>query len=86
MNGELVLKRTEKNPLLNGPSRIGSLAPSDKAAVETAYLTILTRRPTAEECTHFVGKLEGTKGDARSEAMADLAWTLINSTEFAWNH
>jgi len=86
MNGELVQKRTEKNPIFNGPTRIGSLAPDDESAVETAYLTILTRRPSAAEREHFIGKLKGTTGDPRSAAMQDMAWALINSTEFAWNH
>jgi hypothetical protein len=86
MNGELVQKRTEKNPIFNGPTRIGSLAPDDDSAVETAYLTILTRRPSAAERAHFVGKLKGTKGDPRSNVMQDMSWALINSTEFAWNH
>jgi hypothetical protein len=86
MNGELVQKRTEKNLVMNGPTRIGSLAPDDETAVETAYLSILTRRPTATERAHFVAKLKGTTGDPRSNAMQDLSWALINSTEFAWNH
>jgi len=86
MNGELVQKRTEKNPIMNAPTRIGSLAPDDETAVETAYLTTLTRRPTAAEKALFIGKLKGTKGDPRSAVMQDLSWTLINSTEFAWNH
>ncbi|MEW6302996.1 MAG: DUF1549 domain-containing protein [Verrucomicrobiota bacterium] len=86
MNGELVQKRTEKNLVMNAPTRIGSLAPDDATAVETAYLTALTRRPTAEERELFTGKLKGTKGDPRSEVMQDLYWALINSTEFAWNH
>jgi hypothetical protein len=86
MNGELVQKRTEKNTILNGPTRIGTLAPDDASAVEIAYLTILTRRPSTAESEHFIGKLKGTKGDPRSDVMQDLSWALINSTEFAWNH
>lgn len=86
MNGEIVQNHTKKNPLFNASTRIGSLAPDDAVAVETAYLAAFTRRPTPEEARHFTAKLRGTKGDARSAVMADLCWTLLNSTEFSWNH
>ena len=56
-----------------------------RAAVELAYLTILTRRPTPGETTHFAAKLAGKKKD-RSQQVTDLSWTLLNSTEFSWNH
>ncbi len=86
MNGELLKGRTEKNPLFNASSRIGSLSRSDSEAVEAAYLCTLTRRPEKEELDYFVKLLDGTKGDKRQDVMADIFWTLMNSTEFAWNH
>ncbi len=85
MNGELVREKT-KDGLLNASQRIGIFAPNDRAAVEVAYLSVLTRRPSPEESSHFVKRLENTKKDARRQRMADLFWTLINSTEFSWNH
>jgi hypothetical protein len=86
MNGELVTERTKENIVMNASTRIGSLAPTDEAAIETAYLCVLTRRPTDAETAHFVQQLEGRKGSDRSRAMEDLHWTLINATEFSWNH
>ena len=86
MNGKLVHERTEKNPILNAATRIGFLAADDDTAVETAYLAVLTRRPTPEEMNHFKERLSGTKKDVRANAMQDLYWALLNSTEFAWNH
>ncbi|NBV25318.1 MAG: DUF1553 domain-containing protein [Proteobacteria bacterium] len=86
MNGEIVRDHTDKNPLLNASTRIGTLAPDDISAVETAYLAAFTRQPTPEESQYFVTKLKDTKGDARSDVMSDLYWTLLNSTEFSWNH
>lgn len=86
MNGEIVSNHITKNPFVNAATRIGSLAPDDAMAVETAYLAAFTRRPTAVETEYFTAKLRGTKGDPRSDAMADLYWTLLNSTEFSWNH
>lgn len=71
---------------MNASTRIGLVAPDDDTAVETAYLATLTRRPTRGESTHFVGKLRESKDLKRSQFMEDLFWTLINSTEFSWNH
>jgi hypothetical protein len=62
------------------------LAPDDAKAVETAYLAVLTRRPTAEESDHFIARLVGTTGHQRNTRLADLYWTLLNATEFSWNH
>ncbi|OAI40926.1 hypothetical protein AYO40_04085 [Planctomycetaceae bacterium SCGC AG-212-D15] len=85
MNGPLVREKT-KDALFNASTRIGQQAPTDRAAVETAYLAVLTRRPTAEEAEHFASRLDGTKRNERSQRMEDLYWTLLNATEFSWNH
>jgi hypothetical protein len=85
MNGQLVKERT-KEDFGNASSRIAGLAPDDHKAVEAAYLAILTRRPTSEEAAHFEGRLAGTTGHERSQLLEDLYWTLLNSTEFSWNH
>jgi hypothetical protein len=85
MNGIIVDNKTKPSPF-NATQRIAGLAPSDRTAVELAYLTILTRRPTAEESAHFTAKLAGTRGAVRNQRMTDIAWTLINATEFSWNH
>ncbi len=85
MNGDLVKEKTRES-LFNAATRIGWLAPDDRRAVETAYLVLFTRRPTARERTHFQRRLAGTSGKERSQRMEDLFWVLINSTEFSWNH
>src|SRR5207249_110429 len=61
MNGTLVNTKT-KTGLFNAANRIALQAPSDRAAVELAYLTILTRRPTPGEANHFGAKLADPKG------------------------
>jgi hypothetical protein len=85
MNGELVQKRTADG-LFTAAPQIAQLAPDDRKAVEVAYLAVLTRRPTPEESAHFVARLEGTSGKVRKDRLADLYWTLLNATEFSWNH
>ncbi|HEY1172916.1 MAG TPA: DUF1553 domain-containing protein [Verrucomicrobiae bacterium] len=86
MNGKLVDERSDENIVMNASTRIASLAPDDASAVETAYLCALTRRPTAAEQDHFVELLKGIKGKARFRVMEDLYWSLLNATEFSWNH
>jgi hypothetical protein len=85
MNGEIVRERL-KEGLLSASSNIAGMAPDDRKAVEVAYLAVLTRPPTPEESAHFAGRLAGTSGDERKQRLSDLCWTLINTTEFSWNH
>lgn len=85
MNGKLVHERTEPNPVMNSSTRIARYSPSDETAVKAAFLASLTRYPAQAELDHFVGSLAGTTGDVRDQALADLHWTLINTTEFSWN-
>lgn len=86
MNGELVKERTGENIVMNAATRIGALIADDTKAVETAYLTTLTRRPTPEESSYFVEHFQQRANAKRADLMSDLFWTLINSTEFSWNH
>jgi len=82
MNGNLVKEHT-KEDLGNSSSRVAALSPNDPKAIEIAYLTTLTRRPTPEEREHFERRLSGHN---KAQALEDLYWALLNSTEFAWNH
>jgi hypothetical protein len=86
MNGNLVSDRTKHDNPFTAANRIAMLAPSDAAAIETAYLAVLTRRPTPEEANHFTERLRETRGKRRYQALEDLFWDLLNSTEFSWNH
>jgi hypothetical protein len=52
----------------------------DEQIVAALYERVLARKPTAEEqatCKRFIGKV----GD-RKEALEDVLWALVNSTEF----
>ena len=86
MNGNLVKQRTEANPLLSSSTRIAMLAGDPEKQVAAAYLAVLTRRPTAEELAHFTARLQDGEGRNRAQTLEDLYWTLVNSTEFSWNH
>ena len=82
MNGTLIHEHT-RDEFFNSSSRIAKLAPDDPKAIEVAYLATLTRLPTPEERDDFGKRLAGK---AKTTAMEDLFWALLNSTEFAWNH
>ena len=85
MNGDIVTEKT-RDGLFNASRRIAELAPDDRQAVEVAYLTVLTRRPTPEELAHFAEPARGHQGQERKDRLTDLFWTLLNTTEFSWNH
>ncbi len=85
MNGKLVNERTEPNPIMNASTRIATLAKAPRQAVETSFLAVLTRLPSAEEAAWFQKDIETQKGDNRQRAVQDLYWALMNSTEFSWN-
>jgi Protein of unknown function (DUF1553)/Protein of unknown function (DUF1549) len=85
MNGQIARERI-KPDFFNASARVAGLAPDDARAVEVAFLAVLTRRPTSEEASHFKERLPGTSGDTRKDRLSDLYWSLLNTTEFSWNH
>ncbi len=58
--------------------------PSDAALVEELYLTFYSRRPVESERRAALEYLAGAKD--RRAAAEDLAWSLLNSLEFLFNH
>lgn len=85
MNGRIVRERVEAN-IFTAAGRIAALASSDEAAVKAAFLVAYTRQPRPEELTMFTGWLDGKKSEARRRAIEDILWSLVNATEFSWNH
>ncbi len=55
------------------------------AISEELYLSILTRRPTDSERQEVASYLKGRDKD-RSGALQELAWALVASAEFRFNH
>jgi hypothetical protein len=59
---------------------------SDPSAVaEELYLAVLTRRPTPSEREEVAQHLTARSAE-RPRAIQDLAWALVTSTEFRFNH
>jgi hypothetical protein len=55
------------------------------AVAEELYLSVLTRPPDAEERAEVAGYLKG-RPDDRPAALQELAWALLASAEFRFNH
>ena len=53
--------------------------------VERLYLAILSRYPTGEELQSIAAYFQAAKAN-RWQAATDLAWALINSSEFLYRH
>ena len=64
--------------------RLGAFKTPAKIS-ENLYLEVLTRLPTEAETTDLGLYLE-KNGERRTAALGELAWALINSTEFRLNH
>lgn len=59
--------------------------PSNRGRVTALYLTILSRLPTSEEEKIALDYIASAEGEATS-GFYDLAWALINTTEFILKH
>jgi len=58
--------------------------PSNNRVVEELYLAIFARFPTLDESCRSIQLLNTAKD--RQKAAEDLAWALLNSNEFVFNH
>jgi hypothetical protein len=82
-NSKLVIGWLEpKNGNLT--DRLSKISDANQLA-EELYLSILTRRPTADESAAVAAYL-ATRADSRPQAIKNLAWSLLASTEFCVNH
>lgn len=87
MNSAFVAERTslEQNKTL---ATIADAAKTDTVRrVETLFLVVLSRKPTAAESKRFVSYVERSgPSSERRHALADMFWALLNSAEFRLNH
>jgi hypothetical protein len=60
-------------------------AQGPRDVVERLYLTILSRYPTDDELK-AIKAYSNAGGIGRREAMVDLAWALVNTSEFLYRH
>lgn len=86
MNGNLVADKTKIDLVNNASTRISQFVEDDAQAVELIFLSVLNRMPSENESASFVEHLCEHKGNARTRAVNDIYWAMLNSTEFSWNH
>jgi len=91
MNGQFVGNATNpsRSELLSALVEAPFL--DEKSRIEALYLATVSRTPTEKElekAESFIARSSGGKDGkkARTEAIADVFWALINSTEFVFNH
>lgn len=91
LNSSHIQRKLDQSPklkLILGPGRKSS------EIVEELYLTVLSRYPTPDEVQHVeaYGRPAAASKSAkpstvkRREDRVDIAWSLINSTEFLYRH
>jgi hypothetical protein len=68
----------------NLTGRLAALKEAD-AVAEELYLSVLTRTPTGDERKEVADYLKGHAAD-RAAALQELAWALLASAEFRFNH
>jgi hypothetical protein len=54
--------------------------------VDQLYLTVLSRKPTEEEWKRIVAHSQSAGAPRPQQAFVDLAWALVNSSEFLYRH
>jgi hypothetical protein len=69
----------------NAATRIADMVRGESDSVEAIFLTVMNRTPSPDELRTFTQYLLD-KNDNRREAVSDIYWALLNSTEFSWNH
>lgn len=70
----------------NAIDRQLAVGASDEQIVEELYLSALSRLPTPREKSDLLGQLAGAAATERRQAVEDLYWSVLSSTEFLFNH
>jgi|SRR5579859_1114034 len=82
LNSTHIERKIEQSPKLQELVR---RAKDPGAVVNSLYLTILSRYPTPEEMK-FVQTYSESGNVNRRQAITDLAWALMNTSEFLYRH
>ena len=82
-NGKMISERLGQNGLpLNSVVEIAAHSPDPETVVRTVYRVVLTREPTKAEMDCYKPLVE----ENRREAVEDMFWVLVNSSESLVNH
>jgi hypothetical protein len=61
-------------------------AQPDPDLADELYLSSVSRPPSVDEKRRVVDHLAGKRGAARAQAVQNIAWALLNTKEFTFNH
>ncbi len=86
MNGGFIHDRINENPIMNAATRIANLATNDEAMIRAVYQAVLNRLPNETELAAFRDAMCADEQQGKRIQVEDIYWTLLNSTEFLWNH
>lgn len=86
MNGGFIHDRINENPIMNAATRIANLATNDEAMIRAVYQAVLNRLPNETELAAFRDEMCADEQQGKRIQVEDIYWTLLNSTEFLWNH
>src|SRR6185437_10726336 len=70
----------------NAIARLVQSTPDDAKLCEELYLRVLCRLPTTMERGIVAKHIAATGKAKRTDAAQDVAWALLNSREFLFNH
>jgi hypothetical protein len=86
MNGKFLVDATnvEKSEALSGINAMPGWTTQTK--IETIYLSVLGRKPRADELAKLVKHVETGDPAKQQQRLGDVMWTLLNSVEFRVNH
>jgi hypothetical protein len=82
LNSETLVNKLAQSDSI--PGKLASSSLPTPALIEDLYLRLFCRMPSPEE-TAIASKIFPATGDRR-KATEDLAWALLNSAEFVFNH
>lgn len=68
---------------MNGFAEMLAKHPSPEAKVRAIFLSCLSRTPSSSEASRWMAHVTKAQGNAGYE---DLMWTLLNTSEFLFNH
>ena len=87
MNGQFTASATslDQSSTLTAVAEFPLMKTPDR--IEALYLSALTRKPRPDELERLVKYVEsGGPSKNQKQALADVFWALLNSSEFLFNH
>ncbi len=82
LNSSHVQRKIENGPALR---KLMQGAGGPLELIDSLYLIVLSRKPSQQELREIAAYSKGPTG-RRREAVVDLVWALMNSTEFLYRH